>query len=812
MKKTILSGVIFIFSFYPVISQHAVTGTVTDHNGAPLAGASVFDKKSFLGTVTDPSGKFVLSGLPEGVRILGIQHLGFKDLTDTIRVSGDENRNYQLELSPFISDEFVVEATRAGKLTPVTHQNLSKEEIEENNLGQDLPFLLNQTVSTVTTSDAGAGVGYTGIRIRGSDATRINVTVNGVPVNDAESHGVFWVNMPDFASTTNNIQIQRGVGTSTNGAGAFGATINLQTTELDSITYVEFNNSYGSFNTRKHNVIYNSGLISNHFNFEGRLSFIGSDGYIDRSASDLRSYYFSGGYYGKKTMLKGVTFSGREITHQAWYGTPESRITGDDVAMTAHAKLNEYSAEQTENLIGSGRTYNYYTYDNEVDHYQQDHYQLIFGRQLSRKLYLNVTGHYTYGRGYFEQFKAGEDLADFGLAYPVIGTDTIMSSDVIVRRWLDNHFYGGVYSLQYSGGSLKLVFGGGYNEYIGDHFGEIIWAEYAVDTDIRQRYYFSESRKADLSQYVKGEYQLGSFTLFADLQVRMIDYTSAGVDNDQRPINIDKAYTFVNPKAGIGWHANDRNHLYLSFAQASREPVRSDFTDAVAGTQPAPEYLSNVETGWQHRAGKWMLGLNAYLMYYKDQLVLTGEVNDVGSPVRTNVPESYRAGVEAIVNVDLWEGLYWQPNLTVSQNKITEFEEVVYDYTTGYEVQYIRHTNTDIAFSPWLVAGSQLGYRTDFGFAVALLSKYVGTQYLDNTSNSGRAIDPYLVNDVRLSYRFQSRHWKNLELTLLVNNILNEEYESNGYTYSYIWGDLITENFYYPQAGINWLAGLKLRF
>jgi iron complex outermembrane receptor protein len=618
--------------------------------------------------------------------------------------------------------------------------------------------------------------------------------------------------MPDFASSTENIQIQRGVGTSSNGSAAFGASINLQTSSFDSTGYVELNNTYGSFNTRRHNAIFNSGLLNDHFQFEGRLSYIASDGYIDRSAADLRSYYVAGGYYGDRLMIKGLTFAGREVTQQAWYGTPESRLYGTEDDRLTHAINNGYTDEQTANLLNSGRTYNHYTYDNEIDNYGQDHYQLITGYALSDKLYLNVTGHYTYGRGYFEQFRGQDDLADFGLAYPVIGGDTITSGDVIVRRWLDNHFYGGVFSLQYKGGAHRLTWGGSANEYQGDHFGEVIWSQFAPEAEIRDRYYESTSRKQDASSYLKWEYDLRGLTFFADMQGRFIDYKAQGVDNDQRPIDVDVNYLFFNPKAGLSARIGSQYRVYASVARASREPVRNDFIDAAPGVVPSPEYLTDVESGVEFRSERLTAMVNAYYMHYTDQLVLTGEVNDVGAPVRTNVPESYRAGVEASVKWMITDQLTWQPNATFSQNKITAFTELIYDYTEGFDVVEVQHQNTDIAFSPSLIAGSQLSYAFDWGLELAWLTKYVGRQYLDNTGNVNRSIDPYLVNDARITYQPKVKGLKRVELNLLVNNVLNEMYAANGYTFSYIFGQQITENFYYPQATRNFLAGLTLRF
>jgi len=810
--KTSLFAFALLFISTLSFGQYSISGRVYDEAKSPVSRATVMAIPSYTTITTNSEGVFALSGLKSGQYELIIDHLGYKTIIDTIDLQQDAVKDYNLVINPFMTSEFVVEATRADHLTPVTYENISKKEIAELNLGQDMPQLLNQTVSMVTTSDAGAGVGYTGMRIRGSDATRINVTVNGVPINDSESHGVFWVNMPDLSSSTNNIQIQRGVGTSTNGAASFGASVNIETNGLDTSSRVIINNSYGSFNTRKHLAIINSGLIGDHFNFEGRLSYIGSDGFIDRSAVDLRSYYVSGGYYGEKMFVKALTFSGKEKTQQAWYGTPESRINGSDEEMLAHAANNGYSDEQIDNLLTSGRTYNHYLYDNEIDNYGQSHYHLVSGYQLSSNLYLNLTGHYTKGGGYFEQFKEKRDLAEYGIEYPIIGADTITESNTIVRRWLDNHFYGGVYSLQYTTQKLKLVVGGAINQYLGDHFGEVIWTEYASTSDIREQYYFSDSKKNDFSYYAKASYLIGKFSLFADMQYRHIKYESQGVDNDLRTISIDKVYDFYNPKAGVSYQANSKNSFYLSGGMASREPVRGDFTDAVAGSSPKPEFLTNAELGWNYSSTLVQLAANGYYMRYKDQLVLTGEVNDVGSPVRTNVPESYRAGLELTAHIGKVYGLYWSPNLTLSQNKIVSFSQTVYDYTNGFDIVTRDFKNTDIAFSPSIIGASKLGYRTKFGLHAAVLTKYVGRQYLDNTMDNAKSIDAYLVNDVLISYAFDSRLLRNIEVSLLVNNVLNELYESNGYTYSYIWGSEITENFYYPQAGTNYLVGLKWTF
>ncbi len=710
-------------------------------------------------------------------------------------------------------DDVTVYSTRANDKTPTTYSTIRKDELSQRNLGQDLPILLNFTPSMVTTSDAGAGIGYTGLRIRGSDATRINVTINGIPLNDSESHGVFWVNMPDFTSSLNSIQIQRGVGTSSNGAAAFGATVNLQTNNVSVEPFFETNNTAGSYNTWKNNIIFNTGLLANDFNFEARLSRISSDGYIDRSAADLKSYYLSGGRFGAKTMIKAVLFGGQEITQQAWYGTPEARLTGDPTEIQNLIDFGgEYGTqEQLDNLRNSDRRFNYYLYDNEVDDYRQDHYQLHIGHTFSDNL--NYTGalHYTRGRGYFEQFRGGDDLADYGLPGVVVGTDTVRTSDIIRRRWLDNHFYGLTSSLNYSGERTAITLGGAINRYVGDHFGEIIWAQFAGNVNIRDRYYDGDATKDDFNIFLKGNYQVNpKLNLFGDLQLRTMSYETVGLDSDRSPYNIDTDFTFFNPKFGATYSLNSTTSIYASYAVGNREPVRSDFIDANPGTEPKHETLNNIEVGIRSQRSKFSYEANYYYMDYKNQLVLTGAVNDVGAPIRVNVPESFRMGVELVGAYKLTGNLVWSANLTLSQNRIDSFDEVVF----GASFSEITHTDADISFSPNVIGGSDLSYSPVNGLTLQLLTKYVGQQFLDNTSNENRAIDAYLTNDFRLAYSFQTKAIKNINITLLVNNVLNEEYSSNGYTWGYYYGadQLYQQNNYYPQAGTNFLLGLGLRF
>ncbi len=679
-------------------------------------------------------------------------------------------------------------------------------------MGQDLPFLLNWTPSLVATSDAGAGVGYTGMRIRGSDQTRINVTVNGIPINDSESQGVFWVNMPDLSSSLSSIQIQRGLGSSTNGSGAFGASVNLETNNAEPEAGGAIDNSYGSFNTRKHTVEFNSGILKNGFAIEGRLSNIQSDGFIDRASSDLRSYYLAGGYYGKKTMVKAITFSGAERTYQSWYGTPQSRIENDVEGMLQHAANEGYTEEQTQNLLNSGRTYNFYLYENEVDDYQQDHYQLHLVHEFADNLKLSLAGHYTYGRGFFEQYRTDDEFSDYGLQNPIIGMDTITETDLIRRRWLENDFYGATYSLDYSKGGHKFTLGGGLHFYRGDHFGEIVWAEYSQDIDHLQQYYFNVGNKDDYSVYGKWEYATGKWNFMADLQYRRVDYETFGVDNDQVAIDVTRTFNFFNPKVGARYDLNNRNAFYVYLGRGNREPVRNDFIDALEGTEPEAETLNNLELGYTYQTESFQLNLNGYAMIYENQLVLTGELNDVGSSIRRNVDDSYRLGIEADATVQVAKNLWLNANLTLSRNRIGRFDEVVYDYTNGFDVLVNEFEDTDISFSPEIISAGRLIYQPLKGLELMLISKYVGDQYLDNTSNEAKKIDAYWVNDFRIGYKIKNVLFKEIEVSLLVNNILNAEYSSNGYTYSYVVGDPITENFFYPQAGTNFLAGLRLSF
>jgi iron complex outermembrane receptor protein len=793
-------------------SQGSITGTVLDSLDNPLEGASVVLKKNQRVYPTSSKGKFKIESLEYGTYELRVSYVGYKTKNISVDVLADEDVEIKLKKSPFLKDEFVVEATRYSRKAPATFKNIEKKEIEELNLGQDLPRLLNWTPSMVTTSDAGAGVGYTSMRIRGSDQTRINVTVNGIPINDSESQGVFWVNMPDFASSLSSVQIQRGLGSSTNGSGAFGASVNMETNHLTEGPTGIISSSAGSFNTFKNTVEFSTGRMENGFAVDGRLSSIQSDGYIDRASSDLKSYFLSAGYYGEKTIVKALTFAGQERTYQSWYGTPESRLENDVEGMLQHAANEGYTEAQTQNLLNSGRTYNYYLYENEVDNYNQDHYQLHWIQNFNENLQMKLSGHYTYGRGYFEQYRNDDSFEEYGLSNIITASDTISESDFIRRRWLDNDFYGGVFSLDYQKGNHQIIVGGGVHLYRGDHFGEIQWAEFNDGIPHEYRYYDNYGNKDDINGYVKWNGQFGDFNLMADVQYRFVDYETRGIDADQRFIDVTRQFNFINPKIGARYALDEEQSLYFYAGIGNREPVRNDFIDAPEGTEPEAEQLTNFELGYSRNDQNLRVNVNGYAMLYRDQLVLTGELNDVGAAIRTNVDQSYRIGLELDATYFFNSNFSWNVNATFSENKIANFESILYDYTNGFDVLTTEFENTDISFSPSVIGASRLMYTPLDGLDLMLISKYVGDQYLDNTQNENRKIDAYFVNDFRIAYTIENKVFERIEISLLVNNIFNEMYTSNGYTYSYVFGEEITENFYYPQAGTNFLAGVQLQF
>ena len=702
-------------------------------------------------------------------------------------------------------DEVNVNALRASEKTPMTFTNLSEEEIDQQNLGQDLPYLLSTMPSLVTTSDAGAGVGYTGFRVRGSDPTRVNVTINGIPLNDSESQGVWWVNMPDFASSIENIQIQRGVGSSTNGASAFGATINLKTDGLNTKAYALSNNTVGSFKTLKNNVEFGTGLLNGKFTFDGRLSRITSDGYIDRATSDLKSFYLSGAYYGSDEVLKGIVFSGKERTYQAWNGVPLNYLENDSL-----------------------RTFNSYTYENEVDNYGQTHYQLHYTKQLNSNSNYNLSFHYTKGAGYYEQYKASESFSDYGFSEIIIQDDTINETDLIRRKWLDNDFYGTVFSYNTSIDNMDLTFGGAWNTYTGKHYGEVIWAQYASDSELGHIYYDNDATKDDFNVYTKLNYQYNDkLSLYADLQRRTIDYTFIGFDQEGNNVEQSADFDFFNPKFGIFYQMNQNKSAYASFAVANKEPNRNDFVESSPDSRPQHETLFDTELGYKINGNKLQFGINAYYMVYENQLVLTGQINDVGAYTRTNIDYSERKGIEVEAAYVISEKLKWVGNATFSENKIANFTEYVDNWDTwGQET--IHYEDTDISFSPDLIWASTFSYQLNDHLNAQFISKYVGDQYIDNTSSQERMLEAYLVHNARLSVNINSKVFKTAKITFQANNLLEEKYSNNAWIYRFISDGYdprpddpyVNANSeggydmagYFPQAGRNYLLGISLGF
>lgn len=790
-----------------------ISGRVTDaEDGKPLPGATI-KAGEIRGASTDKDGNFVLKNISGNIDAIDISYIGYQ--TSKVALGASNQLEIKLNKSTYQADEVIINATRVNDKTGMAYTNVTAAQIDKQNMGQDLPVLLNFSPSLVSTSDAGGGVGYTGIRIRGSDATRINVTVNGIPYNDAESQGVFWVNMPDFASSVSSIQIQRGVGTSTNGAGAFGASVNINTNAFRETAYAELNNSYGSFNTFKNTLKVGSGLIKDKFTFDARLSRVSSDGFVDRASSELHSYYLSGGYFGKKSFVRVNVFSGKERTYQSWNGVPEAKLRGDREGILAYIDRNYLGEKDAQNLLNSdNRTYNSYTYKNEVDNYRQDHYQIVSSHNLSNKLTFNLNAFLVRGLGYYEQYRAGDDYSKYNLPNVVVGKDTLTSTDLIRRRWLDNYFYGTTFSFDYNSfKKLTASFGGGWNQYDGDHYGQIIWARNAGNIENEHQYYFSTGKKKDFNLYGKLYYAFtDKLTAFADLQYRRVSHAIHGTDNDLVQLAFDQSYSFFNPKAGITYQLAEQSSVYASYSIGNREPNRDDFTSSTANLFPKSERLQNVEAGFRTQQGKWAFAANYYLMSYKNQLVLTGQINDVGGSVRVNVPKSYRTGIELEGAVAFNRFLKWNANATFSQNKIKNFTEYIVNYDDGGYTT-VDHGKSDISFSPNVIVGSQFTYSLKKNLELALLTKYVGKQYLDNTSTETRKLDAYLTNDIRLSWTIKPSRANEIAFNLLVNNVLDEKYESNGYTYGYIAGGALTqENFYFPQAGRNFLVGVNFRF
>jgi iron complex outermembrane receptor protein len=716
----------------------------------------------------------------------------------SVNAYGQDQKTVTLDSTKITKlDEVLIQSIRVEADSPITHSNVTKADLEKRNLGQDIPILLNYLPSVVTTSDAGAGVGYTGIRVRGVSAQSTNITINGIPYNDSESLGTFWVNLGDFSSSVESLQLQRGVGTSTNGSGAFGASINVLTDAVAKEAKGEVSNSFGSFNTRKHTVKYSTGLLNDHVEISGRLSQINSDGYIDRATSDLKSYFLQGTYVDDNTLIKAVTFGGKEVTYQAWNGID----------------LDQLKEDRTFNPSGEYQDQDGVTryYDNEVDNYTQDHYQLHWNQKFNNNWSTNLGLNYTYGRGYFEQYKEDEDFDTYGFEPITLGGETINETDVIRRRWLDNNFYVLNANVNYKDENLNLSSGVFYSSYHGDHFGEVIWSQYASNSQIRDRYYEGDGDKYDFSAFAKATYQLNDkLSLFGDLQFRSVNYDTSGISSDLVLFEIDKTYNFFNPKAGLSYNLNSNNNFYFSYARANREASRSDFE---SNPDIKPEQLNDFELGWRYKSKNLIFNANAYYMLYNEQLVLTGAIDDVGSFIRDNSGKSSRLGIELEAVVKLSNQFSIQPNVTFSSNKN---DETIINRDGGL----VNLGKTNISFSPDVVASNALVFQPTDNLQFSLLSKFVGEQFMGNTDSDTSKLDSYFVNDFNVTYEIKTNKiFKSILFSGLVNNIFGEKYVSNGYYYTYddTWSDpnattTIEGAGYYPQATTNFLVGATLKF
>ncbi|PWG06102.1 TonB-dependent receptor [Polaribacter aquimarinus] len=780
MKKILF----FLFLFVSILANaqtFTLSGKVVDKNNEPLPGASILAKEIKKGTTSSFKGEFSLP-LKKGTFTIEVSFIGYKTISKKIEMTKDEYFVIQLNTSSTVLDEVLVSAVRVNADIPVTFSNLSKKEIAKRNLGQDIPVLMNYLPNVVSSSDAGAGVGYTYMNVRGSNGERINVTVNGIPYNDAESHGTFWVNLGDFASSTQNLQLQRGVGTSTNGSGAFGASLNILTDAVSDEAFGEISNTFGSFGTRKHTVKFSTGKINDHIEIAGRLSNIYSDGYVDRAFADLKSYFLQGSYTDENTLIKAITFGGKEKTYQAWFGLDATQLATD-------------------------RRQNPYTYDNEVDDYGQNHYQLHWNEKLNDKWSTNLGLNYTKGAGFFEQYKAGESAADFNNLI-------VDNSDVIVRRWLDNDFYVVNFSTNYKNDKVNFISGISYSNYTGDHFGEVIWgSDLAPNVNIRDRYYFSDAKKTDFSIFAKANFEISEkLSGYLDLQGRFVNYQTKGITSDLDAIDVDANFDFFNPKLGFTYNVNENNNLYASFAVANREPNRNDFEGGVT----TPETLFDYELGWRLKSENIKINTNIYYMDYDNQLVLTGAIDNVGQPVRATSGSSYRLGLEIDADIKLSNEFTIRPNIAFSTNRNRDFVTVIND-------KLVFLGNTNLSFSPNTVVGNMYIFTPSDNFQLSFLTKYVSQQYLSNLNSyvsSADVLESFITSDLNIVYQIKpNKIFESITFTALVNNIFNVEYLDRGYYYTYddTWSNPGTTTTvdgagYYPQATRNFLVGITLRF
>jgi iron complex outermembrane receptor protein len=797
--KQVMILLAFVCISWQTFAQYSLKGRVTDSGHEALAGAYIKLKDSYYQTITDNQGNFILSGIKKGDYELQISYIGYEILNYSVSIPGDLTLDFILKESAVVADAVIVSAVRASENTPTTFTTIGKEEISRRNLAQDMPYILDNQPSVVSTSDAGAGIGYTGLRIRGSDITRVNVTINGIPLNDPESHAVYWVDIPDFASSVNSLQLQRGVGSSTNGAGAFGASMNLETNAIQSQSFGVVNASAGSFGTYRTSFQAGTGLIRDHWYFEGRGSAIGSEGYIDRASSRLNSFFLQGGYTDNKTLVKALAFGGNEKTYQAWYG------------------IDPYTLQTERTFNWAGAVFEddgtIWYYHNQTDNYKQNHYQLHLSHQFSGTTSLNLSGHYTYGRGYYEEYRQDEPFTSYGLKNQYFGLDSVQensdyryfyhdsvtTTDLIRRRWLDNHFYGVTWSVRNKREKTEITFGGAFNKYDkARHYGEVIWAEFYGDGKPGKPYYDNTGFKSDFNLFLKTAWSpVRLLTLYGDLQYRRILYHASGMESHLESFLIDEYFNFFSPKLGLSF-ALKAGTLYASYGIAHREPIRDDYIDAASGEKPEPETLGNLEMGMRKSGTRISYSVNYFLMNYHNQLVLTGEINDDGAYIRKNTGKSYRTGFELSGGYRYSSHIELKGNVSLMTAK-TNYRTV---NPAGGTTEY-RHV--DLSFSPRVVGAFEIRLSPVKNLSVTWQLKHVSKQFLDNTGNKNLALDDYTINDLLFSYLPAARKFAQVEFNVMVQNLFHVQYESNGYVYE-------NTPYYYPQAGIHFMGGVSVRF
>ena len=784
-----------------LLAQFSLTGNVIDKdNHEALIGAHISLKDLELVTISDEFGNFRFENIEKGNYTIEATYVGFKVYETTININKDSKIKIAMTMDSMMEDEIIVSASRIGEKTPLTYSEVSSNELKKSNQGADLPFLLQNTPSVIVTSDAGAGVGYTSMRVRGSDLTRINVTLNGVPINDAESNLVYFVDLPDLASSVDNIQIQRGVGNSSNGAAAFGASINIKTDEQTTEAFARLSSSVGSFNTLKNTINFSTGRNQNGFNFNGRISKINSDGYIDRAYSDLFSYQLSASWSDENDFLKFMIMNGKEQTYQAWNGCPKDSLENNPTFNPAGIMYDKNG-----NFIGY--------YENEIDKYNQTYYQLHYAHSFNTNITLTASAFLTTGKGYYENYKNDKKLSSYGLPSFTIGDTVINRVNLIQQKWLDNKFYGLNINLNHKINKLDINYGGSWNKYDGDHYGIINWAEYAVP--LNYRWYENTGKKEYFNIYVSSNYEINTYlNLFAEIQYRHINYDLNGIHDDLNDITQTHIFNFWNPKGGIFYTINDNNSAYFSVAYSNREPNRDIYTDAdeIQRENITHEKLIDYELGYSYRYRKIALNTNLFYMDYKDQLVLTGEINNVGNSIMTNVDKSYRLGLEGSIAYQMNKYFGLDLNFALSQNKIINFIDYVELYDEDWNYLGQSNTNlgtTDISFSPNVISGLNMKITPIRYLDIVFQEKYVGRQYIDNTSTLSRSLDPYFVSNVNINYEWKQSWFKTLNFNLSINNIFNNRYCSNAWVYrADVGGQEYIEDGYFPQAGINFMFGV----